>query len=387
MPMQPMAAPPPILKKSAMATLREVVAGIGTYVVLALLLVTIVYVAILIWSPTEVLPQIGTYRTYLYLITPWLLNIAELGGPYFAAYYLILVVTIIISFAVLMWKSRKGFIAELAMKSRPEGHSPLYILGTIYFAALSFTFVYYFVLGLLGVNPNTPPLEDKETWKLLYGYANAAVWEEIVSRLLLIGVPLLIVHSISKKREGWKRYFLGGGFKIGTTELFFLVFSAAMFGTAHVFAWDASKIPSAFVGGLAFGYLFLRLGIYAAIMMHFIWDYISIPMQVFPGIGSTIVMGLLIISWVAIGAVYIVAYSSKIVGFFLRRDVWPYSASAQVAVATGDYHGPYQIGTDRSGPDWSARSGGFQFSCRYCGNTEARYREGVFECTRCGRRI
>jgi len=383
---QPSVAPQPkIVRKSGMAVLKEIIGGIGTYTVFSLLIATFLYVAILIWSPTQVLPEIRSYRTYLYFITPWIVNVAELGGPYFAAYYVLIVIAILASFVCLVKKSARSFLAELTLKPLSEGHSPLYVLGTLYFAALSFNFLYYLLLVALGVNPTVPSTGNEDLWKILYSYARAAVWEEIVSRLLLIGIPLLVIHSIARKREGWKKYFLGGGFKIGRAEAFFLVLSSAIFATAHVFSWDAYKIPPTFIGGLAFGYLFLRFGLYAAIMIHFIWDFLSTPLLVFPGLTSTILIGLLIVAWVVIGVVYFISYSSKLIGFTLGRKVWPYSVAVEAPGPTVDprYH---QTQSRYNIPGWGAGGGGFQFVCQYCGNTEARYKDGGFECTRCGRR-
>lgn len=372
------------MEKNWVATLREIVGGIGTYTILSLLIITFLYLAILIWSLTQVIPSIGSLHTYLYVITPWIVNFAELGGPYFAAYYVFIVFAILASFVYMMWVSASRLVDELSLKPLRKGHSPLYVIGTLYFAALSFNLLYYVFIGLLGVDPTVPTTEEQELWKVLYVYARAGVWEEIVSRLLLIGVPLLVFHSITNKRDGWKKYVLGGGFGFGRAEIFFLLFSSAMFAAAHLFTWDIYKIPPTFIGGLAFGYLFLRFGLYASILIHFVWDYVSVPVLVFPGYTSTILIGLLIIAWVAIGAVYFVYYTSKIAGFILGRKVWPDSVPTEVARPTAS---PRQSSVEiaRNAPGWGT-SMGFQFVCRYCGHREARYKDGGFECTRCGRR-
>ena len=378
------AAPPTVVvMKTRTAILKEIVGGMGAYTVLSLFIVTFLYVGILIWSLTQVIPSIGMFHTYLFIITPWIVNIAELGGPYFAAYYVFIVFAILASFAFLIKESARGFIAELTFKPPQKGHSPLYVIGTLYFAALSFSLLYYAFLGLLGVNPTVPSTEEQELWKVLYSYARAGVWEEIISRLLLIGVPILVVHSITKKREGWKKYLLGGGFKIGRIELLFLLLSSAMFATAHIFTWDGYKIPPTFVGGIVFGYLFLRLGLYASIMIHFIWDFLSVPILVFPGLTSTLLVGLLIIAWVAIGVVYFVSYSSRMVGFVLGRKVWPDTVPTEIISSPASTQ-QYLTEAGLNVPGWGT-GGDFQFICRYCGNKEARYKDGGFECTRCGR--
>ena len=57
-----------------------------------------------------------------------------------------------------------------------------------------------------------------------------------------------------------------------------------MFGFAHSFNWDLYKVLPAFLAGLAMGYLFLKFGLYAAIMFHFFTDYLSISMTIWPNI-------------------------------------------------------------------------------------------------------
>jgi len=88
---------------------------------------------------------------------------------------------------------------------------------------------------------------------------------------------------------------------------------------------------------------------------------------------------------VAIGAVYFVSYSSKLIEFTLGRKVWPYSVAVEAPGSTVDPR-HYQTQSTYNTPGWGTGGGGFQFVCKYCGNTEARYKDGGFECTRCGRR-
>src|SRR5205809_7785179 len=48
---------------------------------------------------------------------------------------------------------------------------------------------------------------------------------------------------------------------------------SAVFGLAHAPDWGWLKVIPAMVAGLGFGYLFLRHGIGAAILAHFVNDY------------------------------------------------------------------------------------------------------------------
>lgn len=372
--------------QSAMMTIKQILRGVGTYTVLSLVAMTILNVLILIWSIQLVLPQTPNYHTTLFIIVPWIVNLVELTGISFAIYHVLLVIAIVSSFTLLVWKSWRLFIKEMSVEKVVEEHSPLYVVGTIFFAVLFFNVIYYLILGAAGITPKTPELEEQELWKLLYGFASASVWEEIVSRMLLIGVPLLIIDMARKRRKRLIHYFLGGNFSLGKLEITFLIISSIFFSSAHIFSWDAFKLLPTFVAGLALGYLFLTQGIYASIMLHFMVDYLAIPTQVFPGLASLLIMGLVIFAWVAVGFLYFVNYTSKAIGFLIGRRIWPDSISVEKERGKSrKVDNPMQI--DMRHGDQQYGPGSFRFACPYCGYTEARYREGRFECLRCGRII
>jgi hypothetical protein len=99
----------------------------------------------------------------------------------------------------------------------------------------------------------------------------------------------------------WHRYLLGGGFALEGPAVAMLVFQAVVFGAAHVPGWDLWKFPSTFITGLALGYLFLRFGLSACIVFHFLNDYLtatilfteqtSFPMLVIIGFYIVMVVG------------------------------------------------------------------------------------------------
>jgi hypothetical protein len=121
----------------------------------------------------------------------------------------------------------------------------------------------------------TPP------WRILFALANASVWEEIISRFLLIGIPLAIYEVISRllfkeKVNKFLNCFLGGNLKIEAKDILLILFSATLFGLGHFSGWSAWKVIPTFLGGLAFGYLFYKKGLHAAILLHFATDYLTI---------------------------------------------------------------------------------------------------------------
>lgn len=406
-PQNPNAVPPqPVMPYAPLPaprsnTLRDIVMAFGIYGSVALAVLMAVNVVISVWGIGLVLPHLDKH-VYLFVITPFIVNFAELGGGAFLGYYIFLVAAIVASFAWMIYKSIGPLRSELQVKYPKEGHSPLYTMATVLFAVLTFNVIYYFVIEALGASTTTPSFETRELWQLIYGFAAASVWEEIVSRVLLIGVPLLLIDGLLRVRnpehpmKRLSRYLLGGDFTIGRKEAVLIVFSSVMFGAAHVFSWDPFKIFPAAVAGLAFGYLYLKVGLYAAIMMHFATDFMSVPISVWPdSLGVTLTIGLMLLAWLAIGVPYMLLYFSKGLGWLLGRRVWPdLPPKAPEPVYVG-YYPPYAPApvypVPQSAPP--APYGGVPprrvdddhaYLCNNCGNSEAVYTEGQLVCTRCG---
>ena len=363
----------------------------------------------MIWGISVVLPIAldPTQGTSLFLIIPWtdpLLTIVDLTGAAFGAYYVVLIVAIATSFVWLIWKSRVAFKDEISFRPLKSGHSPLYIMGTLFFAVLAFDTVYAIFLSLIGVQIVTPDFPSMELWQLLQGLAAASVWEELIVRVLYIGVPLLAIDLITKKMKDPKRYLLGGNFKLGAKELALLWISSGLFAYGHIVAWDAWKIIPAWIAGLAFGYLFLRVGLYASIVLHFSFDYLSVPLDLTTSALVVITIGLMALFWELLGGVYLVVYVRRMILFLTGADKKPKPQTVayppiQQAYGPPGYQGQ-QPGTQPLGPPQGVTPFGAAprspylknqpgqgfFSCKYCGWTEARYRDGQLECARCGKR-
>jgi hypothetical protein len=363
-------------------------------------IVLVVNIIILLWSPTIVLPETANpaYGNTLFLILPWsdpLLPFFDLTGWGFAIYHLLLVVAITASFAWMMVRSYGPIRREMSMDRPREGHSPLWVMGAIFFAVLAINYIYTILLILIDYDPITPDFQSQPLWALLHAYASASVWEELVTRVAFIGVPLLLLDVAFHKRQGLGRYILGGGFHLGGRELALIWASAGIFALGHVVNWDASKVLPTWIAGLAFGYLFLRLGLYAAIMLHFTVDYLGIPIEISgDSLLVTLAMGLLFLFWGILGCGYVAVYAKRIAVFLSGKDLG--IGKTPSAPSSADFALPppsVQSGTGGGGsatppgmlpkPEGRTRSGGF-YSCIKCGNTQARYQDGKLVCTRCG---
>ena len=404
---------PPYQPNSDKDSLRTAIRGITSIVTFVLLLLVSFNVIILVWGIGQVLPNVMGYGTYLFVITPWLVDIFKVSDVGLSIYYIFLVAAIAASFVWMLKKSLHKFGHELTFQIHEEGHSPLYMISTLFFAVIAFNILFYVAIGLLGGSTNTPS-EGVNLWEILFSYAQASVWEELITRVLLLGVPLLLVAIATNKVKDPKHYFLGGGFKFGKAELALLVFSSAMFGIAHSFNWDLYKVLPAFFAGLAMGYLFLKFGLYASIMFHFFTDYLSVSLSIWPNnTGLETAIGLLILVFVAIGVIYFIHYSFKAIELFtgikMNREKPAPAAQAynpqQPYYNPGPGYYPYQYQqygyqqypqypqpppqspppqppAEPRGPDQ-----GFGFICPHCGGKEARYDNGKFECLKCGRKI
>lgn len=373
-------APPPrpVRQKSSLQSAREMLRGIGAYMTLVVLVLVTINVGIMVWGMQFVIPEAWESATALFVVLPWIVKIVGLPGAWFVGYYILLVAAVLLSYAVMVCLSGKRFLKELTFKQTE--HSPLYAVSTIFLAVLAMNAAYYLLLGFFGIDPSSGG-STGELWEKLWSLLRASVWEEVICRILYIGLPLGAVYVLKGEGAPYRRYIFGGNFQFGFWEKFFLVFSSAIFSLAHVFSWDLYKVPPTFLAGLALGYLFLKYGVYASVMLHFFIDYLSFPMDVWPGDGTDMVMGLLLLAFMAMGAVYLVYYAIRALELFSGRQVLRWGDARPVSA----YYRPLSPRAEYVPYGGPSAAPTFGFVCRHCAGTEARFADGKFICSRCGK--
>lgn len=254
-------------------------------------------------------------------------------------------------------------VARMRAPDRRNTGLGLVQLPQVFIAVIFFDYLFAIVVWLAGSSPRVPAFGELPLWYQFYTFANASVYEEFAARILLCGIPLLLAYILahgarphypeapadagaarpapagpvpypapspqgaapavqgvpaaparppapltlteylrSRSTRGLWGYLLGGGFQIGPLEAFFLVGSALMFGFAHVPGWDIWKLMPTFVAGLGFGYLYLKVGVHAAILLHFSFDYLDLTATLVPAFGTFIVLVLYL--WFIVGAFY-----------------------------------------------------------------------------------
>jgi len=339
----------------------------------------------------------------------------------FLAWFLGLVVAVVASLSILFYRDGRRTWRSILGTSQ---HLPAKLRARSGIIALAQTFAAVAFLNLLisiVVNPESPDfLTQLPLWTLLFELLNASVYEEIVFRVLLIGVPLFVgsialrTYAARARRVppgrsparhvlGSFRYLYGGGVNRASPPTLFLVSlvlligSSLIFGLAHAPGWGDWKILPAAVGGLVMGYLFLRHGLAAAILFHFATDML-VGTGYLIGFGSPggIALNLAYLAIALLGAgffAYYVYYAIRLVQDVTHRGAPSLTTVPQPTPSPSPAapYGPSVPSTPMVPPGYVPSSrppifGGapVQFRCPRCAWVEAVYENGHLRCVRCG---
>jgi hypothetical protein len=205
------------------------------------------------------------------------------------------------------------------------------------------------IIIFFGIRITTPDItEDYALWEPLYYLANASVAEEIFSRILYIGFPLLAYDYFYKKQtKKVHKYIIGGGFEIENITIFLIVFSSILFGLAHYPSWGLWKVFPTFAAGIGFGYLFVKKGVHTAIVLHFLIDYMSIILLLFQNnLGLVFILalglGIIMLFWLSSGAIYTLVYLKKVFYYIMARLVEPSTKPTYLTTGRDNLHYPPQ---------------------------------------------
>jgi len=233
----------------------------------------------------------------------------------FAWWHGVMVTAILLSLTVLVLGDGPAFAREVRRAMR-GGELPSMrtsngwvLIFRIFLGMLFLYTVYYAVLDLLTVSTSAPVFKLIPLWAQLQMFAEASVYEELLSRVLMLGVPLMLYYGFAGRRRPvarW-RFILGGGVPIDSAAFALVLFQAVVFGLAHVSGWDIWKALPTMISGVFFGYLFLARGLWAAIVLHFTFDYIDVTMLAF-GVERSVAFGLLYLLWIVAGGIIFVHF-------------------------------------------------------------------------------
>jgi len=393
---------PPVRTWATKPTWRAVVKGMVSYGMLSFLGLIVVSAITLVYGTSIVSPEIVHHSYPLYVVVPLIISIVTISGTVLLAYYYLIVAAILASILWFFLSGCKTYVSELRMKAKTREHSAIFDVAGLLFAYLFMSTAIALLVMLMGGDVEGLG-EDLELWEMLFVLANASVWEELVTRVLFVGLPLIMIHRISGGlRSKPHRYFVGGAFRMGRAEVALILASSVIFGFGHFAGgWGAWKILPTTIGGFAFGYIFLKHGLASAIVMHFGVDYMSMPASVFESTAMDVLTVLIVFSWICLGFVMSIYYISRMAEYVTgTRLLEPRPRAVPVMWTYPGWQAPQQWGRQdpaATPPGWTNTppqnapppqvtppSPTWGFVCPNCGNVEARWVEGRFQCLRCG---
>ena len=123
-----------------------------------------------------------------------------------------------------------------------------------------------------------PPLGDNNLIQFFY-VSLAPVLEEFIFRIVLVGIPLFALYS----HRSSVRYFLKCLWSPSSLDILdskkailLIVFVGVLFGFAHIAfgdSWSEGKFAQATAGGIILGWVYLRYGIVASLLIHWATNY------------------------------------------------------------------------------------------------------------------
>jgi hypothetical protein len=350
--------------------------------------------AALVAVAPEVVREAQGATDVLFVIIPFPTAVAEIGGDAMVGLFIFYAVAIVISIAWLLrdWRvAGRGFHESLQdripVPERSQVGLALQLLCVMILASIA----WYMALAMAGVETSTPAFDEMDRWELGYSFAMASVYEELITRVLYIGIPMALI-ALSRHRPGWWKLFLGGKENLDHLDWVLIAASGLAFGLAHAPGWDFWKVPPTLVSGLAFGYLFAKKGLAPAIVVHFAIDYTSMPYEVFGFSTMEYVMTIFLLGASFVGLYFAARFASEAMSSTAKPApapaYWPGPPSFQAVHPGGSPShapGPAPSADGKPAAASPPRSSlNSRFVCVACGGAEATYADSALKCIKCG---
>ncbi|MCV0391885.1 MAG: CPBP family intramembrane metalloprotease [Nitrosopumilus sp.] len=123
-----------------------------------------------------------------------------------------------------------------------------------------------------------PPLGENDLVQFFY-VTLAPLIEEVGFRLILLGIPLFALYS----RKSSLKYFIKCLWTPNSLDIFdskkaifLIVFVGMLFGFSHIAfgdSWSEGKFAQATVGGIILGWVYLKYGFVASLLIHWATNY------------------------------------------------------------------------------------------------------------------
>ena len=199
-------------------------------------------------------------------------DLPKLTGMGAVLFWVFISLTAMVCTAVFLWKSKDAFKFDSPEYMENTKRTPLFWMGLLFGSSLLLEVILNGIFTMIGMGIETPGgLVDLTLEEALMLFTEAAVWEELMFRVLLFGLPVVIVGYALKEKGSWKHLF--GGFGSSKLTVVLLIFSTILFSVAHADSWGFMKIFTVAIGGFMLGYVYMRFGLYASIVCHMLNDF------------------------------------------------------------------------------------------------------------------
>jgi len=342
--------------------IKEISSFISVVIVLSILITSFV---VMFYGIGYIAPYMHEKYFYIpiFILVPVPLLLLLLVDMAAYIWYLFLVVVISSCMLIFLYRGLPAYFNKISKEPLSYKTNEIQELAEIYSMLLFLNVIIVLIMHIFAVKTPTIGIEKIPLYSQMLQLLHASVYEEIVTRLVFLGIPVYIWHLLaSTQRDGEKlkiwRIF-GGGYEFGVPELTFTLVSATIFGIAHTPAWGWWKFFPTFIAGIAMAYLYLKYGIHMTILLHFTTDFMTIPMAMNTKV--YMVFGLMFMLLIILGIVFTISYSIRILQHFGMRK----KQTRKFAPTPS--------------PPW------IKLKCPNCGGQEFKYLgDGKLQCIRCG---
>lgn len=252
------------------------------------------------------------------MLLPGLVTVGTVSGLSVQIAWVLIEASIAASVVALAAHTFRDYTKAVGAPAERIQTTPLYWLCVTFSASMVLSVAISMVEMALGAGISASgDLAVGNDPEALLDYADAAVWEEVIARLIPIGIPMTVAGLLCRRKGSWM--YLLGGFGMSKLSVALIVISAAMFGFAHMGGWGIGKVIPAFVTGLLLGYLYTRFGIHVSVLFHFLTDYLAV-------IAYTDLMlpvSLIILCLLAVGCVCVVLLATRLRNWVPKANDMP----------------------------------------------------------------
>ncbi len=247
-----------------------------------------------------------------------------IGYPIYGVLFQIWFMFVVICINICVIKALLDFYYKIDCRKRftmpNKAQGGVETTAKLFFASLFFVYGYFLVLELIGISPSTPDFGSMPTEQLVYGVVNAAVNEELIARVMLIGIPLLFMsawnigpriirYGKGRNSKAKLKLLIGGGLPLNNVTITLIFLSSLAFATAHLYSWDLYKVLPTMISGIFMGYLFVTRGLHTSILFHFSTNFIFFAAELWDdNMVVLVIVSLIIIIWMITGSYYFMKF-------------------------------------------------------------------------------